>query len=184
MAVAEKTAENKKNNVKTAGKPAASGKRKTGNKTAGKKTAAKKSTSRSGGNNAGKKRTPAAARNTARSVEDLNRYQDYQAFEFGITLFVLGIISILLYLSFFGLAGKAGIVISGLVFGVFGWAAWFLPAVCMIAFVFSAVNRGDRRVFRRITSFCGVVLTMLGLSDLLFGRQIITEYYTIIINFF
>lgn len=117
-------------------------------------------------------------KNIRKSIEDINEYQDHQAFEFGITIIVIAILSIFLYLSYFQLTGKVGIVIGGFAFGLFGWFAWFLPLFCLIGFVFYMVNLGDRRVPRRIFSFCGIVLSLQGLSDLLFGHQIITEYYT------
>lgn len=118
------------------------------------------------------------AKSRQKSVEEINAYQDHLAFETGITIFVISIISIFLYLSYFGLAGKAGTVIGGLMFGVFGWFAWLLPLFCMIGFVFCIVNHGDRRVTRRVGSFVGIILSLLGLSDLVFQKQIITEYYT------
>lgn len=112
-----------------------------------------------------------------KKLEIVQEYQDHQAFEVGITLFVLGILAVICYLSYFGLAGKVGIVIAGLIFGVFGWFAWFLPCFLLIGYVFYVVNQGDRRVPRRMFSFGGIVLSLAGLSDLIFGRQIITEYY-------
>ncbi len=112
-----------------------------------------------------------------RKLEAVQEYQDHQAFEVGITLFVLGILAVICYLSYFGLAGKVGTVIGGLIFGIFGWLAWFLPCFLLIGYVFYLVNQGDRRVPRRMFSFGGIVLTLMGLSDLIFGRQIITEYY-------
>jgi len=112
-----------------------------------------------------------------RKLEAVQEYQDHQAFEVGITLFAMGILAVVCYLSYFRLAGKVGIVVGGLFFGVFGWFAWFLPAFLIIGYVFYLVNQGDRRVPRRIVSFCGIVLSLMGLSDLIFGRQIITEYY-------
>lgn len=119
-----------------------------------------------------------AAAKQGKSLEEMNAYQDHLAFETGITIFVILIVSVFLYLSYFGLAGNAGIVVGGLFFGIFGWFAWFLPLFCLIGFVFCVVNKGDRRVSRRLFSFGGIVLSLLGLSDLLFQKQIITEYYT------
>ncbi|MCD7826046.1 MAG: DNA translocase FtsK [Clostridiaceae bacterium] len=179
MAVAEKTAGNKKITSKgagTAAKRGGSGQTKrtsSGTKASRTKNTASKSAS------SGKKRTvqkTAAAR--AKSVEELNQYKDRQAFEFGITIFALGILSVIWYLSYFQLAGNAGIVLGGLTFGIFGWFAWILPLAVLTCVVFCGVNRGDRRVFRRVGGFIGIVLSLLGLSDLIFRQQIITEYYT------
>ncbi len=124
------------------------------------------------------KNTRTERKGKKKTIDEINAYQDYQAFEFGITIFVIAILSIFLYLSYFGLTGKAGVVIGGFAFGIFGWFAWFFPLFCLIGFVFSVVNSGDRRIYRRIFSFLGIVLSLLALFDLLFQRQIITEYYT------
>lgn len=158
------------------GKAAGAGKRTTSGKvvTTHKNTAGKGTVSKS------RNRTRGAAQSKSRpkSVEDMQAYQDHLAFETGITICVISIIAIFLYLSYFQLAGKTGMVVGGLFFGVFGWFAWLLPLFCLIGFVFCIVNRGDKRVIRRISSFSGIVLALLGLSDLIFQRQIITEYYT------
>lgn len=128
--------------------------------------------------NTGRKASSASAARKGKSLEEMNAYQDHQAFEMGITIFVLLLMSVFLYLSCFGLAGKTGTVVGGLFFGIFGWFAWLLPLFCLIGYVFYVVNRGDRRVPRRMFSFVGIVLTLLGLSDRIFEKQIITEYYT------
>ena len=162
-----------------AAKRSASGKVTTTHTTAGKKrtnTSTKKKTAVNRRNTRAK--AGGRAKSRQKSVEEINAYQDHLAFETGITIFVISIISIFLYLSYFGLAGKAGTVIGGLMFGVFGWFAWLLPLFCMIGFVFCIVNQGDRRVTRRVGSFVGIILSLLGLSDLVFQKQIITEYYT------
>ncbi len=147
----------------------------------GKNTADRKTANRSGGNTAGRSKknqqNGKAAEGRKKSLEKINEYQDYRAFETGITIFVILLLSVFLYLSYLGLAGNTGIVAGGLFFGIFGWFAWFLPLFCLIGFVFCMVNRGDRRVPRRIVSFGGIVLVLMGLSDLLFQKQIISEYY-------
>lgn len=112
------------------------------------------------------------------SIEELNEYQDHLAFKTGIAICVILIVSVFLYLCYFRLAGNAGLVTGGLFFGVFGWFAWFLPLACLIGYVFCTVNKGDKRVPRKLFGFGGIVLSLLGLTDLLFGKQIITEYYT------
>lgn len=120
------------------------------------------------------KKTPA---NRGKSIEEINEYNDKLAFEIGVTVIVIAIVSIFLYLCFFGFAGKAGTVVGGLFFGFFGWFAWFVPIVTVLGSTTYLVNRGDKRVWRKIFGFTGIVLTILGLCDLIFGQQIITEYY-------
>lgn len=113
-----------------------------------------------------------------KSVEEINEYQDHLAFKTGVAICVILLVSVLLYLCYFGLAGGFGTVVGGLFFGIFGWFAWFVPFASLVGYVFYTVNKGDRRVPRKLFGFGGIMLSLLGLTDLLFGKQIITEYYT------
>ncbi len=148
------------------------------------RTAASKKTGRSQG--AKKTSSQAAGKKTKtdkdkihqRKIQDVNEYKDRMAFETAITLIVMAIIAVFLYLSYFGLGGIIGKISGGLFFGIFGWAAWLLPAGVIIAYIFGLVNQGDRRVPRKLISFSSAIWLMLGISDLLSGQEIITEYYT------
>ena len=175
MAVSEKSV-----GTKRSPKSAGNGTRKSAasQKTGAKQPASsgKKASGARGGNRNQNSRASSARRQD--SLDQVNAYQDHQAFEIGITIFALLLFSVFLYLSCFGLAGSVGTVIGGLFFGIFGWFAWLLPLFCLLGYIFYAVNRGDKRVPRRLFSFAGIVLTLLGLSDQIFEKQIITEYYT------
>lgn len=148
------------------------------------RTAASKKTGRSQG--AKKTSSQAAVKKTKtdkdkihqRKIQDVNEYKDRMAFETAITLIVMAIIAVFLYLSYFGLGGIIGKISGGLFFGIFGWAAWLLPAGIIIGYIFGLVNQGDRRVPRKLISISAAVWLMLGISDLLSGQEIITEYYT------
>ena len=119
-----------------------------------------------------------SATGRSRSIEEINEYKDKLAFELGVTVLVIAILSFFLYLCFFGFAGKAGTVVGGLFFGFFGWFAWLVPVVAILGSTVYLVNRGNKMVWRKIIGFMGIVLSVLGLCDLLFQQQIITEYYT------
>ncbi len=116
--------------------------------------------------------------NKTKTLEEINDYHDHLAFETGLTIFVILSVSVFLYLSYFQLAGSAGVVVGGLIFGFFGWFAWLLPFVCLTGYVFCMVNRGDRRVPRKVFGFTGMFLALLGLTDLIFKKQTLTECYT------
>ena len=119
-----------------------------------------------------------SATGRSRSIEEINEYKDKLAFELGVTVLVIAILSFFLYLCFLGFAGKAGTVVGGLFFGFFGWFAWLVPVVAILGSTVYLVNRGNKMVWRKIIGFMGIVLSVLGLCDLLFQQQIITEYYT------
>lgn len=139
-------------------------------KKAGHQTAAKTTT---------RKKTPVKIDIThQRKIQDVTEYRDRLAFETGITLIVIGIVAVFLYISFFGLGGVVGRVFGGICFGFFGWAAWFIPLGIFIGYIFTMVNRGDRRVPRKMGGIIGAFVCMLAITDLLTGKEIITEYYT------
>lgn len=155
--------------------------------TATRKNTSGRKTASNGKNSAGRKSTAggrksSGAGNTARqhkrTADEINTYKDQLAFETGITILVLSIISIFFYLCFLGVCGKIGIVLTGIHFGLFGWISWLMPAMIVISYVFAVVNAGDRRVPRKIISG-GVLLVLLGaLTELIFQQEILTEYFT------
>ena len=169
----------------TAGKNSTA-KRKSSGTATRKNTSGRKTTS-NGKNSAGRKSTAAGrkssgAGNTARqhkrTADEINTYKDQLAFETGITILVLSIISIFFYLCFLGVCGKIGIVLTGIHFGLFGWISWLMPVMAVISYVFAVVNAGDRRVPRKIISG-GVLMVLLGaLTELIFQQEILTEYFT------
>ena len=149
-------------------------------RTTKKNTTAKKTTSGASRNTG--KQTPTRKKATAakyvRSAEEVNTYKDQMAFETGITILVMLTISLFLYLSFFGLCGRVGIVLTGLLFGLIGWLAWILPVFAVVGYTFAVVNRGDRRVPRKLVS-AGIFFVLLAaLGELMFQQEILTEYYT------
>lgn len=169
----------------TAGKNSTA-KRKSSGTATRKNTSGRKTTS-NGKNSAGRKSTTggrksSGAGNTARqhkrTADEINTYKDQLAFETGITILVLSIISIFFYLCFLGVCGKIGIVLTGIHFGLFGWISWLMPVMAVISYVFAVVNAGDRRVPQKIISG-GVLLVLLGaLTELIFQQEILTEYFT------
>ncbi len=140
----------------------------------GRSQGAKKTSSQA----AGKKTKTDKDKIHQRKIQDVNEYKDRMAFETAITLIVMAIIAVFLYLSYFGLGGIIGKISGGLFFGIFGWAAWLLPAGIIIGYIFGLVNQGDHRVPRKLISISAAIWLMLGISDLLSGQEIITEYYT------
>jgi len=162
----------------TAGKNSTA-KRKSSGTATRKNTSGRKTTS-NGKNSAGRKSSGAGntARQHKRTADEINTYKDQLAFETGITILVLSIISIFFYLCFLGVCGKIGIVLTGIHFGLFGWISWLMPAMIVISYVFAVVNAGDRRVPRKIISG-GVLMVLLGaLTELIFQQEILTEYFT------
>lgn len=114
---------------------------------------------------------------TSRSIEEMNEYQDHLAFEQGMTLLIMGVITLICYLSYLGFAGGFGTVIGGLLFGLFGWVAWFVPIGAMVALAGVIANQHDKRIWRKIISAACVGLLLSALTDLISGAKVLTEYY-------
>ncbi len=168
---AEKNSTARRKSSGTATRKNTSGRKTTSN---GKNSAGRKSTA-GGRKSSG---TRSTARQHKRTADEINTYKDQLAFETGITILVLSIISIFFYLCFLGVCGKIGIVLTGIHFGLFGWISWLMPAMIVISYVFAVVNAGDRRVPRKIISG-GVLMVLLGaLTELIFQQEILTEYFT------
>ena len=168
---AEKNSTARRKSSGTATRKNTSGRKTTSN---GKNSAGRKSTA-GGRKSSG---TRSTARQHKRTADEINTYKDQLAFETGITILVLSIISIFFYLCFLGICGKIGIVLTGIHFGLFGWISWLMPAMIVISYVFAVVNAGDRRVPRKIISG-GVLMVLLGaLTELIFQQEILTEYFT------
>lgn len=113
-----------------------------------------------------------------RKIQDVTEYRDKMAFETGITLIVIGIIAIFLYVSFLGLGGIVGKIFGGLCFGIFGWVAWFIPLGMLLAYIFTIVNKGDKRVPRKMTGIIGTFVCLAAITDIFTKKEVITEYYT------
>ncbi len=129
----------------------------------------------SAGRNGKTKAESGAWRRKARGADE---NKDREAFRTVLTAMALGIAALFLYLSYFGLGGVVGRIFGGTIFGIFGWSAWILPAGAVVGYVFSSVNRGDRRAPRKIISLCAAVCLMLGITDIIFKKQIMSEYYS------
>ena len=138
------------------------------------RSAAKRSQTGSKKTSTGKK----TAKQHKRTAEEINTYKDQLAFETGITILVLSIISIFFYLSFFGLCGKIGIILTGFHFGLFGWISWLMPAFAVVGYIFAIVNPGDRRVPRKLISAAVFLLLLGAFTELILRQEILTEYFT------
>ena len=169
----------KKSTVRNSGASSrsASGRGSTGTRKSagsGKRTSTGKKTS-------GNKR-PAARKSSGkykRTAEEINTYKDQLAFETGITILVISIISVFFSLSFFGLCGKIGIILTGLHFGFFGWISWLMPALVVIGYVFTVVDPGDRRVPRRAHQCRSIFDTARCVArSSSSDRRLLTEYFT------
>ena len=87
-----------------------------------------------------------------------------------IGLIVLFVAMVILFCCNFGLIGPVGDAISGVLFGLFGFTAYFAPILLFIAMAFWFANEGNPTALRKLIA--GVVLfLMLGIICDLIARN-------------
>ena len=64
--------------------------------------------------------------------ERMAQIERQQAFKKGIFLWIVVAVSILLFISNFGIGGHLGNAVSGFLFGVFGMVAYIFPLVLLV----------------------------------------------------
>lgn len=88
-----------------------------------------------------------------------------------ILLIVLAAFALILFLCNFGLVGKAGDAISGVMFGIFGLLAYAAPVVIFLMIAFGMLNVGNHIATRKLTAgicFC----LLLGMSFEFFSTNL------------
>lgn len=148
--------------------------------------------SRQGGNgSSAKKKTTTSNRNTGRSRQTQTRKQGGArsrtvqsqpmdvAIRNEILLIIFLALAIILFLCNFGVVGKAGNVVSGVMFGIFGLTAYIAPVIIFLAIAFGMSNMGSTIAARKLVA--GVVLfALVGVVCELFSAQLAqTESYQV-----
>ena len=83
---------------------------------------------------------------------------------------ILGLLAvcILLVLSNFGLGGIVGKTVSSVVFGIFGFMAYFLPFILFGAVAFGISNKGNSHAYIKLGAVAALFLILCGMIELLF----------------
>ena len=77
-------------------------------------------------------------------------------------------VCILLVLSNFGLGGIVGKTVSSVVFGIFGFMAYFLPFILFGAVAFGISNKGNSHAYIKLGAVAALFLILCGMIELLF----------------
>ncbi|MFW5632803.1 MAG: DNA translocase FtsK 4TM domain-containing protein, partial [Acetivibrio ethanolgignens] len=104
-----------------------------------------------------------AAKKNKKNTVETNPYRDE------IILVVTLIVSVLLALSTFNLAGVFGKIINHLLFGLFGFLAYLLPYALFFGVAFAISNQGSHVARVKIFSSTGLFLILCALLQLIFG---------------
>lgn len=112
----------------------------------------------------GKKNTKSTAKKTQqKSGQSQNRD------EIRGEIIILGLLAvcILLVLSNFGLGGIVGKTVSSVVFGIFGFMAYFLPFILFGAVAFGISNKGNSHAYIKLGAVAALFLILCGMIELL-----------------
>ena len=94
----------------------------------------------------GKRKSSSGRKTSGRKTNSGRKKNDIQQENFTeeVILWVILAISILLFISNFGIGGAIGNAVSSFFFGVFGLIAYIFPVVLVIGTFFAASNKGNR----------------------------------------
>ena len=123
----------------------------------GNRSSAKKKTGTSGRSTAKNRNTQTRKRNT--TSKNTHAEPMDVAIRNEILLIVFLALAIILFLCNFGVVGKAGDMVSGVMFGIFGLLAYIAPAIIFLAIAFGMINAGNNIAVRKLVA--GVVLFVL-----------------------
>lgn len=87
-----------------------------------------------------------SSRNSSGRKTKKERMQEMEraaAFREEIFLWIVVAVSLILFISNFGIGGKVGNAISGVLFGIFGVIAYVFPVILLIGSFFAVSNRGN-----------------------------------------
>ena len=92
----------------------------------------------------GKRKSSSGRKTSGRKTNSGRKKNDIQqeSFTEEVILWVILAISILLFISNFGIGGAIGNAVSSFFFGVFGLIAYIFPVVLVIGTFFAASNKG------------------------------------------
>ena len=83
-------------------------------------------------------------RANSKTAQSKKQTEQHENFTGEVILWIVLAISILLFISNFGIGGTIGNAVSSLFFGVFGLFAYVFPVILVLATFFFASNRGNR----------------------------------------
>lgn len=122
------------------------------------------------------KRSGAGGKKTAPAVDDNN----FMGTE--VAIIVSFAVSVLLFLSNFGLCGAVGEFFRKAMLGIFGSMGYIAPVLLFLGTCFYMSNRGNYRAFLKMGAVAVVLLALCGLAQMIFGGGMkegwkLSEYY-------
>ena len=120
---------------------------------------------------AGKRKSSSGRKTSGRKTNSGRKKNEkqHESFTEEVVLWVVLAVSILLFISNFGIGGAIGNAVSGFFFGVFGVIAYIFPVVLVIGTFFAASNKGNRIAAVKIAAVCFLILFLCMLIELVFN---------------
>ena len=132
------------------------------------------------GSNAGRSTAKRSSRSNSSARRRVQEEELDYSLKSELVVIAMVILTIFLFLCNFGICGAFGNAVSSVLFGMFGFTAFFAPIVALAAVAIGVANFGSSASRRKIIS--GIVLFfIIGMvADLLVGRPQSLESYNIV----
>lgn len=120
----------------------------------------------------GTKKTPAGKKTGSRQKRNTNKKQE-DTFVREVVLWLVVAVSILLFISNFGIGGTVGNIVSRFFFGIFGIIAYVFPIVLLTITFFAVSNQGNRVAVVKIIAACLFVAFLCMLIELVMNGAVV-----------
>lgn len=100
--------------------------------------------------------------------ERMEEMERAAAFREEVILWIIVAVSLLLFISNFGIGGKVGNAVSGVLFGLFGIIAYAFPVILLVGSFFAASNKGNLSATLKIISAVLFAIFLCLLASLIF----------------
>lgn len=104
--------------------------------------------------------------NTGRKGNSKKQQEQQEAFTREVILWIIVAVSLLLFISNFGVGGTVGNAVSRFFFGIFGLIAYIFPVVLLVGTFFGVSNKGNKVAVVKIIASCLFVLFLCMLIEL------------------
>ena len=116
----------------------------------------------------GKRKSSSGRASSGRKTNSGRKQKEIQHENFTeeVILWIVLAISILLFISNFGIGGAVGNIVSSFFFGIFGIIAYIFPIVLVVGTFFAVSNKGNKIAVVKIVAGCAFVLFLCMLIEL------------------
>ena len=117
----------------------------------------------------GKRKSSSGRKNSSGKTNSRQKKQNaaQESFTEEIVLWIILAVSILLFISNFGIGGAVGNAVSGFFFGVFGLLAYLFPVIFIIGTFFAVSNKGNRLAAVKVAAGTALVFLLCTFIELI-----------------